>query len=61
MKIVPPNVSKEVGVGKEMFMIQFQDEKIRAQYGICQMVSSWHTQGFCGPREKHAMGLRLSH
>lgn len=61
MKIVLPNVSKEVEVAKETFMIQFQEEKIRAQYGICKMVSSWQTQGFCGPRKKHAMGPQMSH
>lgn len=61
MKIVLPNVSTEAEVAKEMFMIQFREEKIRTQYGICKMVSARQTQGFCGPQETHAMGLRMNH
>lgn len=61
MKIVLSNVSREVEVAKEMFMIQFREEKIRAQYAICKMVSTRKTQGFCGPQEKCATGLQVSH
>lgn len=49
MKIVPPNVYKELEGAKEMFMIQFWEEKNRAQYGICKMVSTMQTrEAFCG-------------
>lgn len=69
MKIVLPNVYKEREGAKEMFMIQFWEERNRAQYGICKMVSTAQTQeDFCGLRKnleghtpKWDTGLPMNH